>query len=187
MLLQTQQYEILELTWIEPIWMELNNILRRQLIPWQPVTSFRSISTDGKKNIKGWARGECKKTKYTRIVRTDPPLWLDLNVEVRKGTEESSMQPFSVVIVYNIIFTRDIRTHKTMLEPTVTMYGCQTWSVTDRITVSKFLEEEHFEEGVWASNWVRFGKWEPTPNWRNYIKPLIWLRILGEHWCDSGM
>jgi hypothetical protein len=38
-----------------------------------------------------------------------------------------------------------------MLEPIVVMYGCQTWSMTDRITVSKFLGEEHFEEGMQAS------------------------------------
>jgi hypothetical protein len=42
-----------------------------------------------------------------------------------------------------------------MLEPTVAMYGCQIWSVTDSITVSKFLGLEHFQEGVWASNTVR--------------------------------
>jgi hypothetical protein len=39
-----------------------------------------------------------------------------------------------------------------MSEPIAAMYGCQTWSMTDTITVSKFLVEEHFEEGVWASN-----------------------------------
>jgi hypothetical protein len=33
-----------------------------------------------------------------------------------------------------------------MLEPTVEMYGHHTCSVTDRITLSKFLGEEHFEE-----------------------------------------
>jgi hypothetical protein len=39
-----------------------------------------------------------------RIVRTDPPLQLDLNDEFRKRIDESSMQPISVVIVYNNIF-----------------------------------------------------------------------------------
>jgi hypothetical protein len=29
------------------------------------------------------------------------------------------------------------------------MYESQTWAL------SKFLGEEHFEEGAWASNWVR--------------------------------
>jgi hypothetical protein len=57
-----------------------------------------------------------------------------LNTEFRKRTEESSMQPISVVIVYNTVFTWDTKTHKTMLEPIVEMYGCQTWSVTDGIT-----------------------------------------------------
>jgi hypothetical protein len=42
-----------------------------------------------------------------------------------------------------------------MLKPIAGMYGCQTGCVTDRITVSKFLGEEHFVEGVLASNWVR--------------------------------
>jgi hypothetical protein len=42
-----------------------------------------------------------------------------------------------------------------MLEPTVVMYGCQTWGVSDRITLYKFLGEEHFEEGVWVSKRVR--------------------------------
>jgi hypothetical protein len=40
-------------------------------------------------------------------------------------------------------------------KPTAVMCGCQTWSMTDRITISKFLGEEYFEEGVWASNRVR--------------------------------
>jgi hypothetical protein len=69
------------------------------------VTIFRSTSTDGEQYIKGWARGECNRTKYMKIVRTDPPLRLDLNAEFRKRIEESSMQPISVVIVYNMTFT----------------------------------------------------------------------------------
>jgi hypothetical protein len=85
--------------------MELNNISHRQMIPQQPVTSFRSTSTDGEKNIKGWARGECSRKKYTKIMRTDTLLQVDLNTEFRKRTEESSMQPISVVIVYNTVFT----------------------------------------------------------------------------------
>jgi hypothetical protein len=39
-----------------------------------------------------------------------------------------------------------------MSELIAAMYGRQTWSMTDRITLSKFSGEEHFEEGVWASN-----------------------------------
>jgi hypothetical protein len=70
-------------------------------------------------------------------------------MRLMKNSEKgSSLQPISVVIVYNIVFTWDIETHKTVSEPTVAMYGCQTWSVTDRITLSKFLGEEHFDEGV---------------------------------------
>jgi hypothetical protein len=140
--------------------MELNNILHRQIIPRQPVTSFRSTSTDGEQNITGWARCEYNRTKYMTIVRTHPPLWLDLNAEIfscfhtRKRIEESLLQPINVAIVY-IMFTGDTKMHKTMLEPTVVMYGWQTWSVTDRITLCKFFEEEHFEESVWASKWVR--------------------------------
>jgi hypothetical protein len=49
-----------------------------------------------------------------------------LNAEFRKRIEELSMQPISVVIVYNIIFTLGTKTHKTMLEPTAAMYGCHT-------------------------------------------------------------
>jgi hypothetical protein len=39
-----------------------------------------------------------------------------------------------------------------MLEPTVAMYGCQMWSMTDMITLSKFLGEKHFQEGLWTSS-----------------------------------
>jgi hypothetical protein len=68
------------------------------------MTSFRTTSTDGEQNIKGWARGECNRTKYMRIVRNDPPIRLDLNAEFRKRIQESSMKAISVVRVY-IIFT----------------------------------------------------------------------------------
>jgi hypothetical protein len=64
----------------------------------------------------------------------------EINEEFMKRTEESLVLQISVVIVYNIIFTQP-------LESTATMCGCQTWSMTDR-TLSKFLGEEHFEEGV---------------------------------------
>jgi hypothetical protein len=42
-----------------------------------------------------------------------------------------------------------------MLEPNAAMYGCQTWSMTDRIALSKLFGEEHFEQGVQASKLVR--------------------------------
>jgi hypothetical protein len=65
------------------------------------------------------------------------------------------LKPISVAIVYNIILKWDTKTYKTMLEPIVVMYECQTWDMTDRITVSEFLGEEHFEEGIRATKWVR--------------------------------
>jgi hypothetical protein len=40
-----------------------------------------------------------------------------------------------LVLIYNTIFTHDTKRYKTMLEPTVAMYGCQA----------------HFQDGVWAS------------------------------------
>jgi hypothetical protein len=105
-LLWRKQYEILKLTWTEPILMELNNILHRQMIPLQLVTSFRSTSTDVEQNIKGWATCECNRTKYMRIVRTDPPLWLNKNAEFRKRIEESSMQPISGYSLQHYIYVR---------------------------------------------------------------------------------
>jgi hypothetical protein len=55
------------------------------------------------------------------------------------------------------------------------MCGCQTWSMTDR-TLSKFLGEEHFEEGVWASNWV----W----GWENQNQPWTDGIILNLWFCS---
>jgi hypothetical protein len=132
--------------------MENDNILHREMITWQLMTSFRSTSKHGQQNIKGWARGEFSRTMYMKIVKTDTPLWLHLNAEIfrcfhtRKRIEQSLLQPISVIIVYNIIFTWNTKTHETMLEPTAATYGCQTWNM---------LGEEHFEEGVCASKWVR--------------------------------
>jgi hypothetical protein len=86
-LLWRKQYEILKLTLTESILTELDNILHRRMIPRQPVTSFRSTSTDGEQNIKGWARGECNKVHED--CENLPPLQLDLNTEFRKRIEES--------------------------------------------------------------------------------------------------
>jgi hypothetical protein len=60
--------------------MELDNISHRKTIRRQAVTNVRSTSTDGERNIKGWVGGECNRTKYMRIVRTEQPL--DLNAEI---------------------------------------------------------------------------------------------------------
>jgi hypothetical protein len=63
-----------------------------------------------------------------------------------------------------------------MSEPTVAMYRCHTWTMTDRITLSKFLGDEHFEDGVWAGDCVR-GMENQTNQELGDIKPLIWQQI----------
>jgi hypothetical protein len=67
-LLCRKQYEILKPTTMEPILMVLDNISHRQMIPRQPVTTVSEVPAQ----MESWARGEWNRTKYMRIVRTDP-------------------------------------------------------------------------------------------------------------------